>query len=89
MTWGAIGLTFNFFIKRRYRDWWSKYNYLLSASLDSGLAITTFLVFFCLTYPGVNLKWWGNSIAYETADGLGTPLDVVPEGQTFGPSQWL
>ncbi|CAM1504915.1 Fc.00g025060.m01.CDS01 [Cosmosporella sp. VM-42] len=46
MTWGAIGLTFNFFIKRRYRNWWSKYNYLLSASLDSGLAITTFLVFF-------------------------------------------
>jgi hypothetical protein len=76
-------------IKRRYRAWWSKYNYLLSAALDSGLAITTFLVFFCLTYPGVTLDWWGNSIAYMTADGMGTPLDTVPEGETFGPAKWF
>ncbi|CAG9952567.1 unnamed protein product [Clonostachys rosea f. rosea IK726] len=89
ISWGIVGLTFNMWIKRRYRAWWSKYNYLLSAALDSGLAITTFLVFFCLTYPGVTLDWWGNSIAYMTADGMGTPLDTVPEGETFGPAKWF
>lgn len=76
-------------IKRRYRAWWSKYNYLLSAALDSALAITTFLVFFCLTYPGVALDWWGNNIATMTADGQGAALDSVAEGKTFGPASWI
>ena len=84
-----MGLVFNWTIKRRFRDWWTKYNYLLSAALDSGLAITTFLVFFCLTYPGVELNWWGNTIAYTTADGLGTALDSVAPGETFGPKNWV
>ena len=86
--WAMLGLLFQFYIKRRWRPWWSKYNYLLSASLDAGLAITTFFLFFCLYYPGVNLSWWGNNIADLTADGLGTPLVTVPEGSTFGPSTW-
>ncbi|KAH6957728.1 OPT oligopeptide transporter protein-domain-containing protein [Ilyonectria sp. MPI-CAGE-AT-0026] len=88
ISWGLVGLAFNMFIKRRYRAWWSKYNYLLSAALDTGLAITTFLVFFCLTYPGVSLSWWGNRIADETADGMGLPLDTVAPGDTFGPDTW-
>ncbi|KAJ4305971.1 hypothetical protein N0V88_000761 [Collariella sp. IMI 366227] len=87
VSWGAVGLLFNMFVKQRYKAWWSKYNYLLSAALDSGLAIATFLVFFCLTYPGVSLDWWGNNIAYMTADGQGTPLDTVAPGETFGPKK--
>ncbi|CAK7241929.1 MAG: hypothetical protein STHCBS139747_003402 [Sporothrix thermara] len=89
VTWALLGLTFNTVIKRRYRAWWAKYNYLLSAAMDSALAITTFLVFFCLTYPGVVLNWWGNNIAYITADGLGTPLDTPAPGETFGPTKWF
>ncbi|EON96067.1 putative small oligopeptide opt family protein [Phaeoacremonium minimum UCRPA7] len=89
ISWALVGLVFNWTIKRRFRDWWTKYNYLLSAALDSGLAITTFLVFFCLTYPGVELNWWGNTIAYTTADGLGTALDSVAPGETFGPKNWV
>ncbi|RSL53641.1 hypothetical protein CEP53_007683 [Fusarium sp. AF-6] len=89
ISWGLVGLAFNMFIKRRYHAWWTKYNYLLSSSLDSALAITTFLVFFCLTYPGVSLRWWGNSVQDATADGMGVPLDTVPMGETFGPSEWL
>lgn len=57
--------------------------------MDSALAITTFLVFFCLTYPGAVLDWWGNTIAYVTADGLGTPLDTPAPGETFGPANWF
>lgn len=89
VTWALVGLTFNTLIKRRYRAWWAKYNYLLSAAMDSALAITTFLVFFCLTYPGVVVDWWGNNIAYVTADGLGTPLDTPAPNETFGPSKWV
>lgn len=89
ISWGVVGLAFNLVIKRRYRAWWSKYNYLLSAALDSALAITTFLVFFCLTYPGVTLDWWGNNIASMTADGQEVALDTVAEGETFGPVTWI
>ncbi|UPK92172.1 hypothetical protein LCI18_003107 [Fusarium solani-melongenae] len=78
ISWGLVGLAFNMLIKRRYHAWWT-----------NALAITTFLVFFCLTYPGVSLRWWGNSVQDTTADGMGVPLDTVPMGETFGPSEWL
>lgn len=88
MAWGAIGLLFGFYIKRKYSSWWVKYNYLLSAALDAGLAIATFMIFFCLTYPGATLNWWGNMIDSTTADALGTPLDTVAAGGHFGPKTW-
>lgn len=88
MAWGAIGLFFNVYIKRNYRSWWLKYNYLLSAALDAALALATFFIFFCLSYPGVTLGWWGNNAPFATADALGTPLDVVTEGSHFGPDTW-
>lgn len=66
-----------------------KYNYLLSAALDAALAVATFLIFFCLSYPGATLNWWGNSIADTTADGMGTALDTVAVGSHFGPDTWI
>ncbi len=88
IAWGGIGLFFNWYIRRRYLAWWTKYNYLLSAALDAALAVATFLIFFCLSYSGVELNWWGNTVAYANADAMGTPLDVVPEGGHFGPDTW-
>ena len=37
---------FNFYIKRSWSGWWTKYNYVLSAGLDIGLAIGTIFIFF-------------------------------------------
>ncbi|OJJ51693.1 hypothetical protein ASPZODRAFT_138766 [Penicilliopsis zonata CBS 506.65] len=88
IAWGVVGLFFNGYLKQRYRAWWMKYNYLLSAGLEAALAVGTFLIFFCLSYPAVELNWFGNTIASTTADGKGTPLRVVPEGKTFGPTTW-
>ncbi|XHF97797.1 hypothetical protein AWENTII_001375 [Aspergillus wentii] len=88
MAWGLVGLFFNGYLQRKYRAWWMKYNYILSAALDAGLAVGTFFIFFCLSYPGVNLSWYGNNIATQTADGMGTPLRTVQQGETFGPSTW-
>lgn len=65
-----------------------RYNYILSAGLDAALAIGSFLIFFCLVYPGVNVEWFGNSIATKTADGEGIPLRTVNEGENFGASTW-
>jgi len=88
MAWGLVGLLFNGYIKRKYYAWWMRYNYILSAGLDAALAIGSFLIFFCLIYPGVNVEWFGNSIATQTADGAGTPLRRVSEGETFGVKTW-
>lgn len=65
-----------------------QYNYILSAGLDAALAIGSFLIFFCLVYPGVSVEWFGNSIATMTADGAETPLRKVTEGETFGVKVW-
>lgn len=66
--WGIVGFIFQYVIRRRHFSWWTKYNYVLSAALDSGVAISAILIFFCLQYPrngdigATNLQvWWGNT----------------------------
>ena len=40
----------------------AKYNYVLAAALDTGLALSAIIIFFCITYPGgVFPDWWGKS----------------------------
>ncbi|KAL7278030.1 OPT oligopeptide transporter [Trametes coccinea BRFM310] len=97
--WAIVGFIFNYVIRRRHFSWWTKYNYILSAGLDSGVAVSIIVVYFALQYPrngriGANnlQTWWGNTVATRTADygvkGAGTPLLVNPDGQPFGPSTW-
>ncbi|KAJ7281042.1 OPT oligopeptide transporter protein-domain-containing protein [Mycena rebaudengoi] len=49
--WAIVGFIFQYVIRRRHFAWWTKYNYVLSAALDSGVAVTAVLIFFCLQYP--------------------------------------
>lgn len=64
---------------------------MLSAALDSGVAVSVVIIFFCLQFPkngSIGLttvqSWWGNTVSFNTADGLKTPLLTVPDGETFG-----
>ena len=93
--WAIVGFIFQHVIRRRHFSWWAKYNYILSAGLDAGVALSAVLTFFILQYPlngtiGENTiaKWWGNTVMWETADGVGATLRVVAEGETFGPETW-
>ncbi|KAH9944677.1 OPT oligopeptide transporter [Amylocystis lapponica] len=93
--WTVVGFIFGYVIRRRHFSWWTKYNYVLSAGLDSGLAISVIIIFFCLQYPkngtiGANtvLTWWGNKGAFDNADGNATPLRSLAPGEWFGPSTW-
>ncbi|GJE84381.1 OPT oligopeptide transporter protein [Phanerochaete sordida] len=95
VTWCVVGFIFNFIVRRRNFSWWTKYNYVLSAGLDSGLAISTIVIFFCLQFPdngniGISSiqAWWGNNVYKNTADWNGTPLKLLAPGATFGPSSW-
>ncbi|KAJ3218187.1 hypothetical protein HDU67_006449 [Dinochytrium kinnereticum] len=40
-----VGIIVNYFIKKHRHGWWKKYAYVMSAALDSGLAITLTLLF--------------------------------------------
>ena len=92
-----MGFIFQFVIRRRHFAWWAKYNYVLSAALDSGLALSVIFIFFVLTYPkngtiGADTvqSWWGNTVWLKTADakGYGTPFYPLPEKGYFGPDSW-
>jgi len=93
--WAAVGFVFQYLIRRRHFAWWTKYNYILSAGLDSGVAISIIVIFFALQFPQngaiglTNIQvWWGNTVPFTGADGLGTPVRPLAPGATFGPSTW-
>ncbi|KAJ7047838.1 OPT oligopeptide transporter [Mycena alexandri] len=87
--WGLTGFIFNYHIRRAHFRWWMRYNYILSAALDAGLALALVVMFFVLVFPtnGFTLNWVGNTIWQNTADIMGLPLLTSPTG-TFGPTQW-
>ncbi|KAJ7259929.1 small oligopeptide transporter [Mycena rebaudengoi] len=83
--WAAVGFIFQYLIRR-----WTKYNYVLSAALDSGVAVSILLIFFAQSQIGANTiaTWWGNTVPFVGADALGTPVQTLAPGETFGPSTW-
>lgn len=90
-SWAITGFTFNYFIRRYRFRWWMRYNYILSAALDAGVAIAMIVIFFVVQYPkgGFEINWWGNTVWLNTADANFIPRLTVSEGETFGPTTWL
>ncbi|PBK98438.1 OPT oligopeptide transporter [Armillaria gallica] len=93
--WAAVGFIFQFYIRRYHFSWWTKYNYVLSAALDGGVAFAAVAIYFCLNYPmGGKIgehsikSWWGNAVVSGTADYKGIPMRTVTEGDYFGPRTW-
>ncbi|CDM30689.1 Oligopeptide transporter OPT superfamily [Penicillium roqueforti FM164] len=83
----SIGQKVYHFIKRRFFAWWTKYNYILAAALDTGLALSGIVIFFCISYPGATFPdWWGNNVYLNTADAQGVPYKSMPAVGYFGPA---
>lgn len=76
--WAFTGFVFQYVVRRYRFRWWMRYNYILSAALDSGVAIGSIVIFFTLFMPkgGINLEWWGNTVWMNTADAMGLPLKM-------------
>ncbi|KAL0945618.1 hypothetical protein HGRIS_014773 [Hohenbuehelia grisea] len=92
---GIIAYISQYLIKRRYPQWWRKYNYILSMALSTGVSIAILFIFFVLQFPengeiGFNTiqSWIGNTIFMNGADFRGDPLIKLKPGETFGPSTW-
>lgn len=68
------------YLMRRFRfRWWSKYNFVTSAALDSGTASSAILIFALLQLPksgALRPNWWGNTVYRQTYDWLGYPFKI-------------
>jgi OPT family oligopeptide transporter len=64
-SWFLTGFIFNYCIFKYRQRWWQRYNYVLSAALDTGVAFAGPLIFFTLLYGNKSgPKWWGNPDQY-------------------------
>ncbi|KAF5181194.1 Oligopeptide transporter [Thalictrum thalictroides] len=60
LCWGAVGIFFNIYVYRRFKGWWAKHNYVLSAGLDAGVAFSALLCYITLQMRNKNgMVWWG------------------------------
>ncbi|XP_056159930.1 oligopeptide transporter 1-like [Syzygium oleosum] len=58
--WITVGVFFNIYVYRRYKSWWARHNYILSARLDAGVAFMAVLCYFTLQIRDINgMSWWG------------------------------
>ncbi|XP_049375723.1 oligopeptide transporter 4-like [Solanum verrucosum] len=80
-SWIVVGFVFNFFVFRYRKKWWQRYNYVLSAALDAGLAFMVVLIYlvFGLTNHD-NLNWWGNVDEYCNLADCPTAQGIQVEG---------
>ncbi|KAJ4843126.1 oligopeptide transporter 4 [Turnera subulata] len=58
-SWIIVGTIFNFFIFRYRKQWWQRYNYVLSAALDAGVAFMAVLLYFSVGFENKSITWWG------------------------------
>lgn len=64
----------------------TQYNFVASAALSCGVAISALVTFFTLQVFGIEPKWWGNAVVSEGCDGTGRCLlKTLPENEYFGP----
>ncbi|XP_011038844.1 PREDICTED: oligopeptide transporter 1 isoform X3 [Populus euphratica] len=59
-SWASVGFIFNYIIYRRYKGWWAKHTYILSAALDAGVAFVGVILYFSLQSKDIyGPAWWG------------------------------
>ena len=81
-----------YYLRRHYSAWWQKYNYLLEAGFDLGVAISGIiqvLIFgFSNNSEGITIDWWGNTVGYAGVDyrsyNQNATLLPIPDVGYFG-----
>lgn len=78
--WIIVGTIFNFFIFRYRKKWWQRYNYVLSAALDAGVAFMAVLLYFTLGLENTSLNWWGTAGEHCPLATCPTAKGIVVDG---------
>ncbi|KAK4056147.1 hypothetical protein OIO90_002878 [Microbotryomycetes sp. JL221] len=90
-SWFLFGFIFQFIMRRKFFQIWSKFNFVLSAGLDAGTGLSLIIIFFALYLPKngtIFVNWWGNTVFTETLDFQGVSYKAIPEEGFFGMSEW-
>lgn len=58
-SWFLLGLIFQYYVYRYRHVWWKRYNYILSAALDVGVAFGSLVIFLALKNQNIAFEWWG------------------------------
>ena len=83
-----LSYIFMYWMPRHRLAWWEKYNYVLSAALTAGVAISALIMFFAVGYNPIKLDWWGNTVSRAGMDGRGVGILPIPEDRGyFGPER--
>jgi OPT family small oligopeptide transporter len=90
-SWFATGFVFQYLIRKYNFRWWSKYNFITSAGLDSGTVFSTIVIFLALQLPksgNLALNWWGNNVVGNNLDAQSIAyLQAPPQGFAPSPAQ--
>lgn len=79
-SWILVGTIFNFFIFRYRKKWWQRYNYVLSAAMDAGVAFMAVLLYFSVGIENKSLTWWGTSGEHCDLASCPTAKGVTVDG---------
>lgn len=77
-----------FTIKRYWPRWFSRYNFVMGAGVEAGVAISMVIIFLCVQYPGGKLNWWGNNVYKNTYDHKYKKFYTLKKGEKFGYDNW-
>ncbi|KAF9438942.1 hypothetical protein BGZ76_002605 [Entomortierella beljakovae] len=67
--WLTVGFIFQFWVRKYRNAWYQRFNYILSAALDSGIAISGLVIFFSLQMNGIDFPaWWGTDMNHCPLD---------------------
>lgn len=86
-SWFTVAFIFQYLIRKYNFRWWSKFNFVTSAALDSGTIVSLIVIFLVLQLPkngAISLNWWGNTVFQNTLDFSPVAWRQPPEGG-FGP----
>ncbi|GMG26487.1 unnamed protein product [Ambrosiozyma monospora] len=87
-----LSIIFMYYLRRYKTAWWEKYNYVLAAGLNAGLAFSAIIMFFAVQYHEKDVTWWGNNVILEGVDGGSSDRTALkmdlPEKGYFGADEW-
>jgi OPT family oligopeptide transporter len=73
------------YIRGRYLAFWSKYNFVLSASFSSAIAISAIIMLFSVQWADIEIEWWGNTQAAVGCEATHCLLTTLATGERFFP----
>ncbi|CAH0018934.1 unnamed protein product [Clonostachys rhizophaga] len=82
-----LGYIFMYYLPKHRMALWEKYNYVLSAALTAGVAVSALVMFFAIGYNPVTFSWWGNTVSRAGVDGTNVGRLPIPQRGYFGPEK--